>query len=112
MASDQALNCSLFTDREMQVLAAVCDTLAPSLDVPSDGFYARSASDLNVPQAVANAVETAAGPSQQQLAKIALDLLDQPTINVLFGGPFKSFVNMTPDERTAVLRSWAQSDLE
>ena len=57
----------LFTEREMQVLAAICDTLVPALDVTPDpgGLYRRKASDLNVPGAIATAIETAIDPDSQ-----------------------------------------------
>src|SRR5260221_3588997 len=40
-----------------------------------------------------------------------LHVLNSPIVNAFFGGPYKSFLAMTLEERTALLRSWAESDL-
>ncbi len=101
----------LFTEREMQILSAICDTLVPALDVTPDpgGFYARRASDLGVPAAIASAIETTVDPNSQKLLKLTLDLLDQPLANVALGRSAASFLDMPPGERTVLLRDWAES---
>jgi choline dehydrogenase-like flavoprotein len=104
----------LFTRREMEVLAAICDTLAPALDVTPDpgGLYGRKASDLTVPEVLARTVEVVADPGMQSLLKLALDLLDQPLVNVALGRSAGSFLDMSLVERTALLRDWAGSRFE
>ncbi len=104
----------LFSEREMRVLAAVCDTLAPSLAVTPDpaGLYARRASQLGVPARLAEALELVASPTQQALVRLALFTLDQPLANAALGGVLRPFLDMTLDERTAILHNWAESRLE
>ncbi|MCC7447547.1 MAG: GMC family oxidoreductase N-terminal domain-containing protein [Anaerolineae bacterium] len=108
------MSADLFSEREMRVLTAVCDTLAPSLHIAPDehGFYARRASDLNVPQVMAQAITIVADSTNQTQLKLALDLLDQPLINLLSGGIAQSFVDMSLDKRTAILRNWSESRID
>src|SRR5258708_34409718 len=114
MSDSTSLPNALFNAREMRTLIAVCDTLIPALNESPDpdGFYARSASDLQVAQAIAEAIATLTEPMQQSLAKVALDLLDQPTINTMFGAPFCAFADMPLTEQTRLLNVWEDSPLE
>lgn len=50
---------TLFDDGRRRALQAFCDTIVPSIDRPDDpdGFWARRASDIGIPDAVAQAVE-------------------------------------------------------
>ncbi len=102
-----------FSEREMQMLTAVCDTLVPPVEVSPDpdGLFARKASDIGVPAEVAETLNTMTLPARQWLVRLTLDLLDVPLLNYFSGGRFKSFLEMTLDERTALLRTWAESDL-
>ncbi len=106
--SDYSLRLS---NRDLETLAAICDTLAPSLAVESDphGLYARKASDIGVPGTVIDALEQAGSPAQQRLTKLVLHLFDNELVNFLLGGPFQRFALMTLDERTAMLNRWANS---
>jgi choline dehydrogenase-like flavoprotein len=101
----------LFTERELQILTAICDTLVPALDVTPDpgGLYHRRTSDLHVPEAIARAIETTLDPDSQKLLKLTLDLLDQPFVNVALGRSAGSFLDMSVGERTALLRDWEES---
>jgi choline dehydrogenase-like flavoprotein len=98
----------------MQVLVAICDTLAPALDVTPDpgGLYGRMASDLKVPEVLARTVEVVADPGLKSQLKLALDLIDQPLANVALGRSAGSFLDMSLVERTALLRDWAGSRFE
>ncbi|MEP7287221.1 MAG: GMC family oxidoreductase N-terminal domain-containing protein [Chloroflexota bacterium] len=104
---------SMFTEREMQVLTAICDTLAPTVTISpdADGLFARKASDLGVPAAVAEAIQNVADSQSPLLIKLTLHLFDQPLINAALDAPLKSFLEMTLDERTALLARWANSPL-
>src|SRR4051794_36290730 len=99
------------TEREMQVLAAVCDTLAPSIQAEDDpgGLFARKATDLGVPELVARTIDEVSDPRGKNLFKLALRMLDQPLLTLALGGDVKSFVDMTAAERTATLRRWSES---
>ncbi len=103
-----------FTEREIQVLTAICDTLAPALDAAPDpgGLFARKASDLGVPQAFITALDLADDPGMTTSVRLVLDLLDQPWFNGPVNGAFRSFLSMSLDERTALLRKWAGSPLD
>ena len=63
---------SEFNDTQRDVLAAVCDTVVPSLahDPDPDGFFARKASDLWVPQVIEYLVTSM--PDDQRTALLAL----------------------------------------
>ncbi|MCC7450886.1 MAG: GMC family oxidoreductase N-terminal domain-containing protein [Anaerolineae bacterium] len=108
------MSADLFSQREIEVLTAVCDTFIPSLDVPPDvhGLYARTASDLNVPSHMAKAIEIVADAGNQAQLKMALDLLTQPLTNLVLSGHAKSFLDMTLEERTTTLRGWSESNIE
>jgi choline dehydrogenase-like flavoprotein len=101
----------MFTTRERQMIAAICDTLAPSLDVtPDEGkLFARKASDIGVPDAVTVALETVADPTNRFLTRLVLFALDNPVLNWVLGGPHRSYLAMTLDERTDFLRRWSTS---
>lgn len=107
-------NTGVFSEREMLVLSAVSDTLVPALPSENDmhGLYARRATDLNIPAAAAKIIEAVADPASVAQLKLVLNLLDQPFVNLLLGGFNRSFLDMTPDERTHTLRDWAESRLE
>ena len=63
---------SEFNDTQRDVLAAVCDTVVPSIarDPDTDGFFARKASDLWVPQVIEYMV--AGMPDDQRAVVLAL----------------------------------------
>lgn len=98
-----------FSPREMQMLTALCDTLAPA--VAPDGFLAREASEIGVPEAVAETLTTLTSPTRLWLVRLTLDLLDIAPLNYLHNGCFQSFLDMTLEDRTALLRVWAESKL-
>lgn len=99
---------SWLTPAQTRTLEVLCETLIPSLPPPegeddSHGFYARSASDLNVAQTM---VETLSGESPESRAsfKKLLDTLGSPLMcTLLFGRP-QAFAQMAPAAREAALR--------
>ncbi|HVO44007.1 MAG TPA: GMC family oxidoreductase N-terminal domain-containing protein [Aggregatilineales bacterium] len=101
----------LFSPRQMQMLTAIVDTLAPSVSVAPDpaGLFARKASDLAVPAVMADILAKVVDPGHLELFKLTLDLLDQPLLNGLLSRNGQSFLTMSHDERTAILHAWAES---
>src|SRR5581483_5982589 len=60
----------LFSNSQRRTLSALCDTFVPSLPPPEgeadpDGFWARAASDLGVPEAIEIALLEAGAPAEQ-----------------------------------------------
>lgn len=105
---------SIFTDRQMAALRLICDTLAPALAVGQPdphGFYARPASALNIPSRIAEILQTVA-PDRLDQIKLVLDALTQPFANALFSGQGRSILEMDLNERTALLRAWADSPFD
>lgn len=102
---------TIFTQREMQLLTAVCDTLTLGDGSALNSLMVRKASDLNVPQVLAEALAQIAEPDRIRSFKLALQTLDQPLVNGLLGGKARSFLELSPAERTLVLRAWSSSPL-
>ncbi len=69
---------SELTDTQRQVLAALCDTVVPSVaqEPDPDGFFARQASDIGVPQAAEQTLGGLAAEQRQGMAQL-LDALDE-----------------------------------
>jgi choline dehydrogenase-like flavoprotein len=67
----------VLSEVQRDTLRQLCDTFAPSLDVPGDkaDFYARSASDLGVPDAVEQALATQVPEDQLEGLRGLLDAL-------------------------------------
>ena len=93
----------VLSEIQRDTLRALCDTFVPSLSVPGDlsDFYARSASDLGVPQAV----ETALGASvpKGQLAGLR-GLLDAIAA--------QGFADAPPPGREAIVRGFMEAGPE
>jgi GMC oxidoreductase/Gluconate 2-dehydrogenase subunit 3 len=67
----------VLSEIQRDTLTQLCDTLIPSLDVPGDkaDFYARSASDLGVPDAVEQALATTVPEDQLDGLRDLLDAI-------------------------------------
>lgn len=100
-----------FSERELRLLVAVCDTLAPALPGVTEGVFARAASDLNVPQILADVLYQIVDQDRLNLFKLALAALDQPLISGMIGSNARSFLDMPLDERTELLAIWAKHPL-
>lgn len=100
-----------FTTKDLATLALVCDTLIPSIVVDQDayGLYQRSASDLDIPIVLAQAVEAIAEPKAIQDLRTFLSLLEMPFGNLFLTGEALTFGEMTLHQRTQLLRSWETS---
>ncbi len=70
---------STLSETHQQTLAAVCDTVVPSLrrDVDPDGFFSRKASDLGVPVVMASMIETMAPEQRDGLLQLLDALAEQ-----------------------------------
>ncbi len=103
------------TPGEMRTLEAFCEALIPSSAPPDGendpyGYYARSASDLGVAQAI---VETLAdeSPETKTQFKQLLGLLQSPLAGLALAGRPQSFTRMSLSAREAVLRRMSQSSI-
>ncbi len=70
---------SELTDTRRQVLTALCDTVAPSVaqEPDPDGFFARQASDIGVPQAAEQTLAGLPAEQQQGMAQLLDALAEQ-----------------------------------
>ena len=106
----------MFTDRQLQTLRAVCDTLIPSLPAPENlsenarRLYARAASELHVAEFLDTALPEVIESAAQLQLKLFLDALDQPLVNSLFGHS-RAFRLMTLPEQTEILVRWSESPI-
>jgi choline dehydrogenase-like flavoprotein len=103
----------IFTDADMRLLAAICDTFAPSLAQQDDphSYFALAASHLGVPRAVAEAI--AALPSNDDRAELCLllKLLHSPALGLTLAGQYKPFIALAADARERFLRTMATSPI-
>jgi choline dehydrogenase-like flavoprotein len=110
-ATSTSTNTSFFTEAELRLLTAICDTLMPAISEPEDphGYFALAASDLGVPPAVA-AILTAL-PSQADRAetKLLFKLLASPALGLLLAGQPRAFLALDQAGRERFLRSMAVS---
>ena len=102
-----------FSAQQFRTLAALCDTLIPSIAVEDDphGFWARSASDLGVPEAIAEISRDLTDEVDQRQVRLLFDLLANPLSAGLLTGHFRAFADLPVEQRERVLRRWAGSRL-
>ena len=111
---------AVLTDRQLETLRAVCDALIPALPVSSAtlpgsrdrrDLFARAAHDLQVAEAIDQALPEVIDAAAQGQFRLFLDALDQPLVNSLFTVPSQRqpFRLMTLPEQTATLRAWSES---
>jgi choline dehydrogenase-like flavoprotein len=91
------------TPRQRSALEDICDAVCP----PGNGIP--TARELGVASAVADAVSKNPRPSERKQLQALLGLWDSPALGLLGGAGFKRFSALPPEEREAVLRSWADS---
>src|SRR5204863_3332826 len=91
------------TARQRRALEAICDTFLPR----QDGLP--SATELGVPQAIADALDASPrGAERKQTAQL-LGLWDTALLTALGGGGFRRFSALPQERREEVLRSWCDS---
>lgn len=100
-------------DTQFATLTALCDTLAPSLERADDphGFWACSASDLEIPRLFTLAVRDLQSPEQGRELKLLLDALGRGATALPLTGHRKPFAALAPLERERVLQRWSTSPL-
>ena len=93
------------TGRQRVALAAICDTFAPGLDgLPS-------ATELGVPEAIAEAADAGLRPDERAQLGRLLSVWDTPAATALAGAGLRRFSALAQERREAVLRSWCDSRL-
>jgi long-chain-alcohol oxidase len=102
-----------FSPRQQAVLAAVADTLLPSLEHDPDpaGFFATGALAADTPARVHGLIARLANPSDVARLRLLVALLGSRGANLAAGFGFRSFAEMDRDTREALLRSWAVSPI-
>ncbi|HLY32699.1 MAG TPA: FAD-dependent oxidoreductase [Ktedonobacterales bacterium] len=103
------------TPNELATLEAFCEALIPSVAAPAgeddpDGFYARSARDLGVAQAIAEALADESPESRTQFKQL-LGLLQSPLAGMALVGRPQSFAHMSLHAREAMLRKMSLSSV-
>ena len=91
------------TVRQRRALDAICDTFLPGLDgLPS-------ATELGVPQAIADALDANPRESERRQTAQLLGLWDTALLTAVGGGGLRRFSSLPRERREAVLRSWCDS---
>jgi hypothetical protein len=95
------------------VLAAVCETLIPRIERADDptGFFALSATEARTIDRVEQLIGLIEDPDARARLDLLLGMLGTPAANLLLSGRLGAFDRLSPDDRLAVLRSWAHSRL-
>jgi choline dehydrogenase-like flavoprotein len=96
--------------RQRETLRAICDTFVPSLELPG-AQRTPSASELGVPRAVEEAVDSAPRKADRQQTALLLSALNSRALTALGGGGLKHFAELPLEAREQVLLSWADSRL-
>ncbi|MBK7936430.1 MAG: GMC family oxidoreductase N-terminal domain-containing protein [Lewinellaceae bacterium] len=96
----------------LAALAALCDTLIPTLQKTDDpdGYWARKASDLNVPARILDLVAGTKTEDREEFRRL-LDLLASPWLGLTWLGPLKPADRLSQAQRETLLRRWANSPL-
>ncbi|MDX1991925.1 MAG: GMC family oxidoreductase N-terminal domain-containing protein [bacterium] len=106
---------SFLSPKEQSTLAAICDTLVPTLmpeGTDNPQLFALSAKHLKLTELMEIGLERATDSATQNQFKQLLGLLENPIVNGLTTGHWDRFSAMPLEARTEVLRSWALSRLE
>lgn len=109
----QAAAANWLSQNELRTLEAVCEALIPAVSPPAgesdpDGYYARSASDLNVAALIAEAL----APHSAQVHgdfKQLLGLMGSPAFGLMLAGRPQGFAQLPLRARETVLRRMSTS---
>ena len=103
----------LFTDAELRLLTAICDTFVPSLTQQDDpcGYFALAASDTGVPQAVADAIAALPSDDDRAELRLLLRLLNSPGLALTLAGQYKPFTALESAARERFLHGMAVSPI-
>jgi len=99
--------------RHQAVLAAVCDTLLPSLARADDpaGYYATGALAAGTPQRVAAMLAQLPNPHDHARLRLLLSLLDSRLANLAQGAGYRSFADLDAAARERLLAALAHSSV-
>jgi choline dehydrogenase-like flavoprotein len=102
-----------FTAAELRLLATICDTIMPALAEADDphGYFALAASDIGVPQAVAEVLATLPSQADQAETKLLFRLLASPLLGMLLIGQMRPFMALDQASRERFLRAMANARL-
>ena len=104
----------MLTTAEKATLACVCDTLVPAL-IPEDGddprLFRLAAVDLNIVDDLERVIKLVGTDDQKRRFRYFLQAIASPEVNLLMVGYARSFSELSLDERTKLLHSWANSRL-
>ncbi len=104
----------VLTRSERAVLEAICATLVPSIRADDDpgGLFAASYTDTGLVERVEALIGALADPRDRLRLRLLLEALGSRVANLVTGGRFRRFDRMDAATREAVLRSWAESDVQ
>ncbi|MEM1042456.1 MAG: GMC family oxidoreductase [Bacteroidota bacterium] len=100
------------TPSRRDALCAACDALVPSIQREHDphGFWARRASDLDVPGLFADLIGTLPAAQQKEFGQL-LDLLGSRLLGLTWGGPPKPITALSAVQRETLLQRWSLSPI-
>jgi choline dehydrogenase-like flavoprotein len=109
----QAAATGWLSPRELRTLEAVCAALIPPVSPPRgesdpDGYYARSAGDLDTARLIAEALSSHS-PQMRGEFKQLLGLIDSPAFGMMLAGRPWGFAQLSPKAREAALRHMSTS---
>lgn len=103
---------TLFTPREKNTLALICDTFIPALE-PQEGddlrLFCLKAADLNLADWIEDAIEQVADNENKLLLRLFFFGIEIGLFNRLTAGQPRPFSQLDLDSRTNLLRAWADS---
>ncbi|MEK7668153.1 MAG: FAD-dependent oxidoreductase, partial [Gemmatimonadota bacterium] len=100
--------------RQRAVLAAICDTLVPSVprDDDPEGFFAASHHGTGLVERVEGLIGMLADPRDRLRLRLLLEALGSRVGNLATSGRFQPFDGMDLATRETVLRGWAESGIQ
>ncbi|MBZ0290318.1 MAG: gluconate 2-dehydrogenase subunit 3 family protein, partial [Anaerolineae bacterium] len=105
---------AFLSSAERHTLSLICDTFIPALP-PHGGadprLFGLGAAQFNTAEQVETAFERVTDESDREQLKLVLRLLEVGATNGIAAGVWKGFSDLNLEDRTAVLRAWANSSL-
>jgi long-chain-alcohol oxidase len=113
-ASPYEMTAPVLSERQRAALAAICETLVPSVARPDDphGFFAASADGTDLVPRVERLIGMLADPLDRLRLRGLLSALGTFGGNLLTSGRLRSLQAMDLGAREAVLRGWADSGIQ
>ena len=100
------------TPQQHRALTVMCDALVPSISRESDpdGYWNRTASDLDVADKVVGVIAGQPEENQKSFLQL-LDLFNSSLLGLTWLGPLKPAHKLSPEQREKLLQVWALSPL-